>query len=1535
MIDRPVFAAVISVLITLLGAIAYPNLGASLYPSIVPPTVNITLTYAGASAETLAETVAEPMEEQINGVEDMIYMSSQSTGDGNLQITVTFKLGTDLDKAQELVQDRVTTATPRLPPEVQQTGITVRKSSPDILMAVHMYSPDGSLDQAYVANYVTLQIAQPLLRVPGVGDLTVRAARDYAIRIWIDPDKAAARSLTVEDIVGALRSHNVQIATGNIGAPPFGAMPSPYQLQVQAEGRLVTPQQFADIVIKRDAGNRITRVSDVARVDLGAAIYTTNAYLGFERDGVPTIEPAAAIGVLQQPGTNALEAADGVIKEMTFLRKSFPPGLDYRIIYNPTDYIRQSIKEVYRTLFEALLLVVLVVIVFLQSWRAAIIPILAIPVALIGTCAVMLVAGFTLNTLSLFGLVLAIGIVVDDAIVVVENVERHLEQGMSPRDAAHLTMDEVGGALIAIALVLSAVFIPAAFISGISGQFYRQFALTIATATLLSLLVSVTLSPALAALILRPPSKEPLRPPWWARPFVAFARFFNWQFERLAGGYANLTGRLTRVAVLMLIVYAGVLALTGWRIVATPNGFIPAQDQGNVIMSAVLPTGASLARTDQLIRKTIPLTLETPGIVGASSYAGVDATTQTTNSASGQAYLIESSFEDREKIHTTLPAMIARLQESLAAVAGAAIRILPPPPVRGIGTQGGVKMILENRSGSANYQQLEQTAQQLVEALNHDPSVSGAYETFNTKTPRIFADIDRVKAEYLGVSDTAVFDALQTFLGSTYINDFNYLNHTYEVYAQADAAFRQDEAQILQLQTRSANGAMMPLGAVVNLRRTTGPYRVLRYQLYPSAEVQASTPPGYSTGQTMAAMERIAQATLPDGFGYEWTELAYQQRAAGNTAALVFGLAVTLVFLLLAALYECVTMPLAVILIVPMCLLAAITGVNLMGLDDNILTQIGFIVLIGLAAKNAILIVEFARQGELEKGHDRFQAAVEAARTRLRPILMTSFAFILGVVPLAFATGAGSELRRALGAAVFFGMIGVTCFGLIFTPVFYVVTRWLNDKLLRKSHGAALGATLLAVIALAALGGCAVGPRYAPPVAPAPSAEYFAAGAAAIASVAQPPPNWWQLYASAPIDHLVEEALTHNKNLLAASANLAAARAALSLAGAGRYPSTLVSAGDQYGVPSNVALANQLRDLGAPDPQWYFAAGLDVSYEVDLFGRVRRTVESAAADYQAQQAAEDVTRISVAAETTRAYVNACAYAQELDVARHSLDLVSQNYELTVRQAEAGAATDFDVARALELVAKSRATLPVYDGDRRTALFELAVLTGRPPEEISADAGACTAPPKLTTVLPVGDVKTLFKRRPDVRQAERQLAGSVARVGVATADLYPTIRIGIAAQSAADTVRGLGYRSNLTYALGPLLSWSFPNVAVAQAQVRAAQAGAAAAYANFQAAVLQALQDTENALTAYGSELDRNASLESARAQSRIALHLAETRFQLGHVSYLDLLTAETDVVNAEAALAASNQALVSDQVTVFKALGGGWEQAPAIDTEGR
>ena len=1037
-IDRPVFAAVIAILITLVGLIAYPSLPVAQYPEIAPPTVTVNAAYPGASAETVAETVATPIEEQINGVEDMLYMSSQSTGDGHMTITITFKLGTDLDKAQVLVQNRVSTALPHLPQEIQAAGVTVRKSSPDLLLAIHLYSPDHSLDSQYIANYATLQIHDDLLRLPGVGDIATRGARDYSMRIWIDPDKAAARSLTVDDIVAALRSHNVQVAAGAVGQPPFGPGGGGYQLNIQTQGRLNKTSEFANIIVKSDPQGRMTRISDVARVELGAQDYTTSAFLN--------AEPAVALIMFQQPGANALATANGIKKEMKRLSASFPPGLAYRIIYNPTDYIQASITEVQKTLIEALVLVVIVVLVFLQTWRAAVIPILAIPVSLVGTLAVMRVAGFSVNTLTLFGLVLAIGIVVDDAIVVVENIERHLRAGVSPREAAHITMDEVGGALVAICLVLVGVFVPSAFITGISGQFFKQFALTIASATVISLIVSLTLSPAVAALILKPHHQHgEVR--GWRRPLSRAADWFNSSFDRLSGRYSGLVRRLVRVVGLMLLVYAGLLALTGWRLTDTRTGFIPAQDQGNLIVQITLPPGSSLAHTEAVTKQVLKLALQTPGVLAAGANTGVDATTNTSAPNAAQMYVVLQSFGYRDSHHLDAPKISADMQKRFSGISDAELRVITPPPVRGIGSAGGFKMIVEDKAGRG-YAALEQVAQGLAATASKDPSIAKPFVTFNTKTPRLKADIDRDKAEVLGVPDSAVFDTLQTYLGSTYVNDFNLYGHTYQVLAQADWPFRNNEASIPELQTRSSSGAMAPLGSFVTLQRTTGPYRVLRYNLYPAAEVQGDTTPGHSSGQSIKAMAATAAKVLsPQGFGYEWTELAYQQQAAGATGYLVFVLAVVFAFLLLAALYESVTLPFAVILIVPMCLLAAITGVNIRGLDNNILTQVGLVVLIGLAAKNAILIVEFARQGEMEHGMSREDAAAGAARTRLRPILMTSFAFILGVSPLAFGAGAGAEMRHALGVAVFFGMLGVTVFGLVFTPVFYMFFRRLSDRL--------------------------------------------------------------------------------------------------------------------------------------------------------------------------------------------------------------------------------------------------------------------------------------------------------------------------------------------------------------------------------------------------------------------------------------------------------------------------------------------------------
>ncbi|WBO23162.1 efflux RND transporter permease subunit [Sphingomonas abietis] len=1038
-IERPIFAAVLSILIVIVGIIAYPTLPISQYPQIAPPTVVVSATFPGATAETLADTVAVPIEQQINGVEGMIYMSSSAVGDGTLTITVSFKQGVDADQAQVLVQNRVSEAEPRLPQEVRNIGVTVRKNSPDFLMAIAFYSPDKSLSEQYISNYVTLQIADRIKRVQGVGGSLEIGARDYAMRIWINPDLATARNLTVDEITSAIQAQNAQVAAGSVGAPPFAKGGPAFQLGVQALGRLTTPEQFGDIVVKRGADGSLTRLRDVARVELGAQDYTTNGYFSNQH--------ATMLGIQQLPGSNALATADRIKAVLADAAKSFPPGLAYGIPYHPTDYISASIEEVEHTLYIALILVSIVVLLFLQSWRAAIVPLIAIPISLIGAFGVLAAFGFSLNNLSLFGLVLAIGIVVDDAIVVIENIERLIaEEGLTPREAAHKTMDEVSGALVAIALVLCGVFVPTAFIPGISGQFYQQFALTIVSATAISAFVSLTLSPALAALLLKPHVHGRAVPSGVRGYPTRFANGFNRVFDRLSDRYGRLTGKLVRRLALMGIAYVCLILFAGWRFYSTPTGFIPAQDQGYLIGVIQMPPGTSLERTDEVTRQVQALALKNPALEGTVAFTGFDGATFTTAPNAAVVFTPLKAKGTRDDIDK----VTADLRKSLSSITSGNILLIPPPPVSGIGTGGGWKMEIEDRNG-AGYEALEKAAFGMMMAANKAPGIAAAFTTFNTKTPRLYADINREKAEQMGVPVANIFSTLGTYLGSTYINDFNYLGRTWRVTAQADASHRQQGSDIEQLQTRSGNGGMVPLAAVLTMKNDAGPWRVVRYNLYPSAELQGDTAHGYSSGQSLKTMAGLAQKVLPKGMSIEWTDLAYQQEQAGNTGIYVFGLAVVFVFLLLAAQYESLILPLAVILIVPMCLLAAILGVGFMGMDNNILTQIGLVVLVGLAAKNAILIVEFARQGE-EDGLGHHEAAERAAHQRLRPILMTSIAFILGVLPLVISNGPGSEMRKALGVAVFFGMIGVTFFGLMFTPSFYVITKKFGERISEQTR---------------------------------------------------------------------------------------------------------------------------------------------------------------------------------------------------------------------------------------------------------------------------------------------------------------------------------------------------------------------------------------------------------------------------------------------------------------------------------------------------
>jgi hydrophobe/amphiphile efflux-1 (HAE1) family protein len=1045
-IDRPIFAGVVSLVFVILGMVSYGRLPVAQYPEIAPPVINVTGQYPGASAEIVAATVVTPLEQQINGVENMLYITSNSTGDGRFTVAITFELGTNLDIAQVQVQNRVAIALPRLPVDVRNIGVTVAKASPDLMMVVHLYSPDKSRDTLFISNYASIRVVDVLNRINGVGSITVFGGRDYSMRIWLDPDRLQSLGLTTGDIVSALQGQNIQVASGVLSQPPVD-QPRAFQIAVQTLGRLQDPNQFAEILVKQTP-TAVVRLKDVAKVELAALDYTTNSYL--DRD------PAVALGIFQLPGSNALATAKAIQSTMRDLAKDFPEGLEYTIVYNPTEFIQQSVDAVVETIGEAIVLVVLVVILFLQTWRAAVIPIIAIPVSLVGTFFFMAIFGFSLNNLSLFGLVLAIGIVVDDAIVVVENVERNIAAGLSPRDAARKSMDEVGSALIAIALVLCAVFVPAAFITGISGQFYRQFALTIAGATVISLIVSLTLSPALCALLLKPHTNHAPTVRWmW--PVHGFFRLFNRGFEALANGYGRLTARIVRFAVVMLCVYAAIIVYGLNEFRKAPSGFIPQLDAGYLIVVTQLPGGASLARTDALNKRVVDIALQTPGVAHAVNFAGFSGATFTNAPNAGAIFLPLEPFEQRARDPSkSASAIQGALLQRFAALQDGLVLVVKPPPVRGIGTSGGFRMMIEDR-GNAGPQALQGAVYAMVGRAAQTPGLSQVFSLFESSTPQLYLDIDRTKVQLLGVNMSDVFAALQTYLGSTYVNDFNLLGRVFRVTAQADAAFRLDAKDVLKIRVRNSSGDTVPLGSFTTVQDTSGPYRVPRYNLYPAAELDGAPGSGYSQGQAIQLMEKLAAATLPQGFSYEWTTLAYQQQRAGSTAAFAFLLAVVFVFLVLAAQYESLTLPLAVILIVPMCLIASITGVLLRGMDNNILTQVGFIVLIGLAAKNAILIVEFAKQLE-DQGRDRWAAAAEAARLRLRPILMTSLAFIFGVVPLVWAIGAGAELRQTLGTAVFAGMIGVTAFGLIFTPVFYVICRWLAGLSYTRAKESALPA---------------------------------------------------------------------------------------------------------------------------------------------------------------------------------------------------------------------------------------------------------------------------------------------------------------------------------------------------------------------------------------------------------------------------------------------------------------------------------------------
>ena len=1030
-IDRPIFAAVLSAFITIGGAISLLKLPISEYPEVVPPSVVVRATYPGANPKVVADTVAAPLEQQIVGVEDMMYMSSTSTSDGSLYLTVTFKQGADIDRAQVQVQNRVSQATPRLPEEVRALGVTTLKSSPNLTLVVHLTSPDGRYDGQYLRNYATLNVRDTLARIQGAGDVQLFGGGDYAMRVWLDPSKLAARNLTASDVITAIREQNVQVAAGAIGAPPSNQ--SQFQLQLNVKGRLSDEQQFRDIIIKTGAEGEIVRVGDVGRVEMGAQTYSMRSLLD-NKDAV-------AIPIFQAPNSNALQLSNDVRAKMEELKKDFPAGVDYTIVYDPTVFVRQSIEAVIHTLLEAVALVVLVVILFLQTWRASIIPLIAVPVSIIGTMAVLLGFGFSINVLSLFGLVLAIGIVVDDAIVVVENVERHIESGQSPLEATKSAMGEVSRPIIAITLVLCAVFVPVAFVPGLTGEFYRQFALTIAISTVISAFNSLTLSPALAALLLKPHgAKKDWLTRLMDRVLGPFFKRFNRGFERASNAYSRSTTTIVRRTGIALVVYAGLIALTYVGFNMVPGGFVPGQDKKYVIAIAQLPPAATIDRTDEVIRKIGEIGMKQPGVEHAVQFSGMSVNGFTPSSSAGIVFFGLDDFEKRKGKGLTANEIANSLTQKMGSIQDAFVIVVPPPPIIGLGTLGGFKLQIEDRADLGE-EALFNATQAAIKASYQDPSLFGGFSTYQINVPQLDVDLDRTKVKRQNVKMSDVFDTLNVYLGSLYVNDFNKFGRTYQVLAQADAPFRSHVEDILPLKTRNATGDMVPLGSLLSVKEAFGPDVVQRYNGYRASDINAGPAPGYSSGQAQAAMVKILEKTLPHGVSYEWTDLAYQQTLAGGSAFLVFPLCVIFVYLVLAAQYESLTLPLAIILIVPMCLLAAITGVLLTHGDNNVFTQVGLIVLVGLACKNAILIVEFAKHLEEERMMDTVSAVLEAARLRLRPILMTSIAFIAGVIPLVLASGAGAEVRHTLGVVVFGGMLGVTMFGLLLTPVFYVLIR--------------------------------------------------------------------------------------------------------------------------------------------------------------------------------------------------------------------------------------------------------------------------------------------------------------------------------------------------------------------------------------------------------------------------------------------------------------------------------------------------------------
>lgn len=1497
-IDRPVFASVLSVIITLLGFVTLLRLPIDRYPQITPPTVRVTAQYLGANAEVVEQTVSAPIEQQLNGVENMLYFESKATNDGRLAITVTFEVGTDLDIAAVQVQNRVALAEPQLPEEVRRQGISVRKQSTSLLLVLAVDSPDGSYDQLFLSNYVKINIRDRLARIYGVGDVQLPGEREYGMRIWLKPDAMFKLGLTTADVVASIREQNLQAAAGRVGQSP-APQGQEIEYTIRTEGRLKDADAFQNIILRSNTDGSAVRVRDVARVELGAFDYSVfTRYNGKE---------AVNLLLYQLPGSNAVDVANKIKAEMDAASVSFPKGVRYQLVYDSTNFIRASVNEVLHTLVEAIVLVILVVFLFLQSWRATLIPLITVPVSLIGAFLFFPLLGFTVNVLTLFGLVLAIGIVVDDAIVVVEAVEHHIQQGLSPRDAAIKAMEEVSGAVVAIALILVAVFVPVAFLSGITGLLYRQFALTIAVSVVLSAVNALTLSPPLCALLLKPHeehSKNILTP---------LFRAFNAVFDRVLGAYSRIVRTLVRrgaiVAILLLATLAGTWNL--YRV--TPTGFLPTEDEGWFIVDLALPNGASLERTSRAMEEAEKIVKNTPGVANIISLGGTSFVKGDTSSSVGTLIGVMKPWDERKKKEENTLEVVKSLQRQLFGLEGAFILVFNPPPISGLGNTGGLNMKLQDRSGGS-IADLARVTEAFLAASRQDPTFGQMVSTFVPNEPQLRLDVDRERARSMGVPISDVYQAMQTYLGGVYVNDFNLFGRTFRVVAQAEPQFRKDPRDISRYYVRSNRGNMIPLSVLVKTEPTNGPLSIGRYNLFRSADILGGAAPGYSTGQALEAAEKLAARTLPEGFGFEWTTMSYQEKKAASSAG-VFALALLMVVLLLAAQYESWIIPIAVVLAVPAGVLGAIFTEWYRGIPDDVYCRVGLIMLIGLAAKNAILIVEFARQRN-DAGVPIDEAALEAAQLRFRPILMTSFAFILGVVPLVIASGAGSASRRSLGSAVFGGMLFATVLGVFMVPTFYSWFQKLANRLESKKLDLAPQTAML-LIGVLVLQGCLMGPNYKAPKLPVPSnfRNALVENAASMGDL-----QWTELFRDPTLQSLITEALRNNYDLRIAAQNIIDAREQVTGVRSAQFPVI-----NGRGGVTNRELATGGGNPVPPSIQREVTFGnslLDMTFQLDFWGRYRRLTEAARSEFLGQEAARRTVLVSLIADVATTYFQLIELDRELQVSRRTLTSRQDSLRLVQARATRGVASGLDLSQSENLVFSASARIPVLERQANILENALSVLLGRNPGAIAdrVALGSQTIPSEIPPGLP----GALLQRRPDLQQAEVSLKAANARIGVATASLFPQFSLtGVAGFESVTLERFLSDRTR-QYQVGPGFTVPLFNAGALRANVRVAKARAEAATLAYERSFQTALRETSDALTTVQKVREQRAEQEKLLRAVTEANRLSRMLYEGGVASYLQVLDADRNLFDAELALAQVQRDELLSVVRLYRALGGGW-----------